>query len=75
MLLLFRANCRECQFPGLIYRPNSSPVVLLIFVSGKIVITGGKSSNDVKEGWRHLYPFVRRYIKAAPEADAASSQA
>ena len=51
------------MFPGLIYRPNSSPVVLLIFVSGKVVITGGKSSNDVKAGWRHLWPFVRKFVK------------
>lgn len=50
------------MFPGLIYRPNHSPVVLLIFISGKIVITGGKSSNDVREGWRQLWPFVRKYI-------------
>ncbi len=50
------------MFPGLIYRPNNCPVVLLIFISGKIVITGGKSSADVQEGWRQLWPFVRRYI-------------
>ena len=34
-------------FPGLIYRPPSSPVVLLCFYSGKIVITGGKNQDDV----------------------------
>jgi len=51
------------MFPGLIYRPNSSPVVLLIFMSGKIVITGGKSCNDVKEGWRQLWPFVRQFVR------------
>ena len=56
------------MFPGLIYRPNCSPVVLLIFVSGKIVITGGKSSHDVKAGWRSLWPFVRRFVRAAPPA-------
>ena len=66
--LLHQNNSVYCtyqknMFPGLIYRPNSSPVVLLIFVSGKIVITGGKSSNDVKEGWRSLWPFVRKFIK------------
>lgn len=65
---LHQANSVFCtyqknMFPGLIYRPNHSPVVLLIFVSGKVVITGGKSSNDVKAGWRNLWPFVRQYIK------------
>jgi TATA-box binding protein (TBP) (component of TFIID and TFIIIB) len=28
------------MFPGLIYRPNKSPVVLLCFYSGRIVLTG-----------------------------------
>jgi len=53
------------MFPGLIYRPNECPVVLLIFISGKIVITGGKSTRDVKDGWSALWPFVRRYITPA----------
>ncbi len=30
-------------FPGLIYRMRSPNIVLLIFVSGKVVITGGKA--------------------------------
>jgi len=34
------------QFPGLIYRINDGPVVL-IFSSGKIVITGGISNRDI----------------------------
>lgn len=28
------------QFPGLIYRPDDSPVAILTFTSGKVVITG-----------------------------------
>jgi transcription initiation factor TFIID TATA-box-binding protein len=51
------------MFPGLIYRPDNSPVVLLIFNSGKIVITGGKSSVDVMQGWSRLWPFVKQYIE------------
>lgn len=54
------------MFPGLIYRPLDCPVVLLVFKSGKIVITGGKSSNDIFVGWRSLWPFVRQYIAPAP---------
>ena len=34
------------QFPGLIYRIDDGPVVL-VFASGKIVITGGKSDRDI----------------------------
>ena len=50
------------MFPGLIYRPDNSPVVLLLFNSGKIVITGGKSRIDVMQGWKRLWPFVKQYI-------------
>jgi len=34
------------QFPGLVYRMSDPKVVLLLFGSGKIVITGGKSLSD-----------------------------
>ncbi len=34
------------MFPGLVYRIKKPKVVVLIFGSGKIVITGGKSIND-----------------------------
>ena len=53
------------MFPGLIFRPRASPVVLLIFLSGKVVITGGRSCHDVECGWQTLWPFVRRYIKTS----------
>jgi len=56
------------MFPGLIYRPDNSPVVLLMFSSGKIVITGGKSVSDVGDGWQALWPIVQRYITARPDA-------
>ena len=51
------------MFPGLIYRPESSPVVLLTFYSGKIVITGAKSTRDVHEGWRKLWPTVKVFVR------------
>lgn len=53
------------MFPGLIYRANYSPVVLLVFQSGKIVITGGKSTRDIQDGWHQLWPVVRRYVRGA----------
>lgn len=34
------------QFPGVVYRPTYSRCVLLIFASGKVVITGGRSKED-----------------------------
>jgi len=61
-------NCtyQRKMFPGLIYRPEASPVVLLCFFSGKIVITGGKTMQDVFAGWNRLWPTLLRYIVCQP---------
>lgn len=37
------------QFPGLVYRLEEPKVVVLLFGSGKLIITGGKQPNDAKE--------------------------
>lgn len=52
------------MFPGLVFRPDNSPVVLLIFSSGRIVITGAKTREDILYGWRCLWPFVQKYVHA-----------
>ncbi|MDF1557755.1 MAG: TATA-box-binding protein [ANME-2 cluster archaeon] len=38
------------QFPGLVYRIKSPKIVVLIFSSGKLVVTGGKSPADCQRG-------------------------
>jgi len=38
------------QFPGLVYRIKDPRIVVLIFSSGKIILTGGKNLKDVKKG-------------------------
>jgi len=38
------------QFPGLVYRIKDPKIVVLIFSSGKIILTGGKNIEDVKKG-------------------------
>lgn len=38
------------QFPGLVYRPPETNVVILLFGSGKAVITGAKTINSAREG-------------------------
>jgi transcription initiation factor TFIID TATA-box-binding protein len=38
------------QFPGLVYRLKDPKIVVLIFSSGKIILTGGKNLKDVKKG-------------------------
>ena len=34
-------------FPGLILRPDNSPIVLLIFKSSRIVVTGARTYDDI----------------------------
>ena len=38
------------QFPGLVYRIKDPRIVVLIFSSGKIILTGGKNLKDIKKG-------------------------
>ena len=61
-------NCtyQRNMFPGLIFRPEASPVVLLCFYSGKIVITGGKNMVDIYEGWNRLWPIVKEFVVPKP---------
>lgn len=47
------------QFPGLVYRIKQPTVVVLIFSTGKLVITGGKSPEECEEGVR----IVRTQLK------------
>jgi transcription initiation factor TFIID TATA-box-binding protein len=54
---------QRTMFPGLVYRPDNSPVVLLCFFSGKVVITGGKTTRDVHDGWKKLWPTVRVFMR------------
>ena len=49
------------QFPGLIYRMIEPRIVLLIFVSGKIVLTGAKYRNDIYEGFKNIYPVLTKF--------------
>ena len=38
------------QFPGLVFRIKDPKIVVLIFSSGKIILTGGKTLEDVRKG-------------------------
>lgn len=38
------------QFPGLVYRISDPKVVALLFSSGKIILTGGKTMEDIERG-------------------------
>jgi len=38
------------QFPGLVYRIKEPRIVVLIFSSGKLILTGGRNMEDIKKG-------------------------
>uniref|UniRef100_A0A914S0V6 TATA-box-binding protein n=2 Tax=Ascarididae TaxID=6250 RepID=A0A914S0V6_PAREQ len=50
-------------FPGLIYRMVKPRVVLLIFVSGKVVITGAKFKKDIDDAFNQIYPILKGFKK------------
>src|SRR5271154_3947723 len=45
-------------FPGLIYRMLKPKIVLLIFVSGKIVLTGAKVREEIYQAFELIYPVL-----------------
>lgn len=55
-------------FPGLIYRLVNPRVVFLIFVSGKIVITGAKKEADLSIALTKLYPVLLEFKKVHTSA-------
>ncbi len=42
-------RCLFEQFPGLVYRIDKPKVVVLLFGSGKLVVTGGKKPKDAED--------------------------
>uniref|UniRef100_A0A2K6SEJ3 TATA-box binding protein like 2 n=1 Tax=Saimiri boliviensis boliviensis TaxID=39432 RepID=A0A2K6SEJ3_SAIBB len=51
-------------FPGLIYRMVKPRIVLLIFVSGKVVLTGAKERSEICEAFENIYPILKSFKKA-----------
>ena len=74
---LYNAFC-ECStyqrsiFPGLVFRPPRSPIVLLVFTSGRIVCTGGRSYDDIYYGFAQMYDTLKRYIVLNPNISSAA---
>jgi transcription initiation factor TFIID TATA-box-binding protein len=42
------------QFPGVVYRPERFNCVLLVFSSGKVIVTGGKSREEAESALSSL---------------------
>ena len=60
-------------FQGLIYRMQMPKIVLLIFVSGKIVLTGGKRREDIYQAFENIYPVLTEFKKLAQPDEAAAA--
>ncbi|XP_015062680.1 TATA-box-binding protein-like [Solanum pennellii] len=50
-------------FPGLVYRMKKPKIVLLVFASGKIVITGAKVRDDIYAAFDNIYPVLTQFTK------------
>merc|ERR1711879_407717 len=50
-------------FPGLIFRMVKPKIVLLIFVSGKVVLTGAKQKEDIDQAFKNIYPILKQFSK------------
>ncbi|MED6199057.1 TATA-binding protein, partial [Stylosanthes scabra] len=50
-------------FPGLIYHMKQPKIVLLIFVSGKIVLTSAKVRDETYTAFENIYPVLTEFRK------------
>ncbi len=50
-------------FPGLVYRMADPKVVLLIFVSGKVVITGAKAAESLGQAVENIFDHLVEFRK------------
>ena len=52
------------MFPGLIFHMQDPKIVLLIFVSGKIVLTGAKKREDIYKAYQKIIPILTQFRKS-----------
>ncbi|XP_076021386.1 TATA-box-binding protein-like [Genypterus blacodes] len=64
------ANQQTCSyepelFPGLIYRMVQPKIVLLIFASGKVVLTGAKTRSEINDAFATICPLLYDFQKTS----------
>lgn len=59
---LEQAEYEPEQFPGLVYRPPDIRCVMLVFASGKVVVTGGRTESQDQEAFNHLRRRVKEVL-------------
>ncbi|MCL7024983.1 hypothetical protein MKW94_011988 [Papaver nudicaule] len=50
-------------FPGMIYKMKKPLITMLIFSSGKVVITGAKAVGDAYTAFENIYPLLKEFNK------------
>lgn len=55
-------------FPGAVFKMLNPKCTVLVFVTGKIVVTGAKSTQDIFQACENLFPVLRKYMKVPVEA-------
>ncbi|CAH8575864.1 unnamed protein product [Schistosoma rodhaini] len=48
-------------------------IVLLVFVSGKIVLTGAKVREEIYEAFNNIYPILKNFKKSDKDPRALTS--
>tara|TARA_B110001452_G_C15129724_1_gene393708 strand:- start:84 stop:245 length:162 start_codon:yes stop_codon:yes gene_type:complete len=48
-------------------------IVLLIFVSGKVVLTGGKVRKEIYAAFENIYPVLQEFRKSSADAQPAAA--
>ena len=56
---------QRSMFPGLVYRAQNSAVVMLIFASGRLVITGGRCMRSINAAWHVMKQKLSAFLKPA----------
>ncbi len=59
-------------FPAVIFHMVEPKVCCLLFVTGKMVVTGAKSKENIFDACEKMYPLVRRYFKRVATTDVCS---
>jgi transcription initiation factor TFIID TATA-box-binding protein len=65
---------QRSMFPGLVYRSSQSNVVLLVFRSGRVVLTGGRDIYCLNDAWHRVRPLLQTYVvRSAGAAESEST--
>jgi transcription initiation factor TFIID TATA-box-binding protein len=59
---LERTEYEPEQFPGLIYRPDSRDCVILIFGTGRVVVTGAREFEIAEQAFKQLQMTLSEYL-------------